>query len=153
LNERFKGLYNEVSSLEKSEASSIIKRMSLVSFRVAMLLTSIRCYEEGKWSDRLICSEEDFYISQAMVEVYVRHSMFLFGTMKKARSPMLRQLPNRKRQFYEQLAKRFQRKEAIGIGASLNISSATVDRWLKDWVGRLLTQEDYGFYDKVDKVE
>ena len=43
-------------------------------------------------------------------------------------------------------------RDELKFSILFNVSSATEDRWLKSWVGRLLRQEEYGYYDKVDKV-
>jgi len=156
LNRHFEKLLFQAGAFERWEALSIVKRMALVLFRIAMLLTAIRRYELKNWSEELICQDEDFQIAKSLVEVYREHGFFLFGLLGKPKGVNYHQLPNRKKQFYEKLPNHFQRKEAVEVGRELGISSASVDRWLKQLTKDYLEQTEYGGYqkkqnDKVDK--
>ncbi len=155
LNQHYEKLLHEASVFERWEALSIVKRMALVLFRIAMLLTAIRRFESKDWTAELVCQESDYQIAKALVEVYRVHGFFLFGMLGKAKGVNYHQLPNRKKQFFENLPDRFQRKEAVEVGGKLGISSASVGRWLKQMTEVYLEQSEYGMYQKVksDKVD
>ncbi len=155
LNQHFEKLLHQTGAFERWEALSIVKRMALILFRIAMLLTAIRRFKNQDWETELICQEEDYQIAKSLVEVYRAHGFFLFGMLGKAKGVNYQQLPNRKKQFYENLPERFQRKEAIEIGKKLGISSASVGRWLKQLTEDYLEQSEYGMYQKIrnDKVD
>ena len=55
LNRHFEKLLHEASVFERWEAMSIVKRMALVLFRIAMLLTAIRRFEFNDWTEELVC--------------------------------------------------------------------------------------------------
>jgi hypothetical protein len=155
LNRHFEKLLHEASVFERWEAMSIVKRMALVLFRIAMLLTAIRRFEFNDWTEELVCQESDYQIAKALVEIYRVHGFFLFGMLGKAKGVNYHQLPNRKKLFFENLPDKFQRKEAVEVGGKLGISSATVGRWLKQMTEDYLEQSEYGMYQKVknDKVD
>ena len=155
LNQHFEKLLIQTGAFERWEALSIVKRMALILFRIAMLLTAIRRFENDDWESELICQEEDYQIAKSLVEVYRVHGFFLFGMLGKAKGINYQQLPNRKKQFYENLPERFKRKEAIEIGKALGSSRATIDRWLKQMTKDYLEQSEYGLYQKIknEKVE
>ena len=155
LNQHFGKLLQKVSIFQRGEAMSIVKRMALILFRIAMLLTAIRRYEENSWAESFVCKEKDYQIAKMLVEVFMEHSFFMLGILGKPKGVNYRQLPNRKKQFYEKLPPRFQRKEAVEVGRLLGISSASVDRWLKQMTKDYLEQMEYGGYQKItnDKVD
>ncbi len=158
LNQTYEKLLHEASVFERWEAMSIVKRMALVLFRIAMLLTAIRRFESDNWAEELVCQESDYQIAKALVEVYRVHGFFLFGMLGKAKGVNYHQLPNRKKQFFENLPEQFQRKEAVEIGKNLGISRGSIDRWLKQLTKDYLEQSEYGMYqktknEKVEKVE
>lgn len=156
LNSHFEKLLHQASVFERWEALSIVKRMALILFRIAMLLTAIRKYESDDWSAGLICEERDYQIAKSLVEVFRQHSFFLFDILGKPKGINYQRLPNRKKRFFENLPEQFQRREAIKVGQLLGISSASVDRWLKQMTKDYLEQSEHGvyrkmFFDKVDK--
>ena len=156
LNSHFEMLLHQASVFERWEALSIVKRMALILFRIAMLLTAIRKYESDTWSTELICEESDYQIAKSLVEVFRQHSFFLFDILGKPKGINYQRLPNRKKRFFENLPEEFQRREAIRVGQKLGISSASVDRWLKQMTKDYLEQSEHGVYrkmvfDKVDK--
>jgi len=156
LNTHFEKLLHQASVFERWEALSIVKRMALILFRIAMLLTAIRKYESDDWAAELICEDNDYQIAKSLVGVFRQHSFFLFDILGKPKGINYQRLPNRKKRFYENLPEQFQRKEAVKIGQLLGISSASVDRWLKQMTKDYLEQSEHGVYrkmvfDKVDK--
>ena len=67
----------------------------------------------------------------------------------KAKGVNYQQLPNRKKQFYDNLPDRFKRKEAQEIGRKLEIPTRSIDRYLKHFLEKKLKQEEYGVYQKI----
>ena len=59
LRKHFEKLLHQASVFERWEALSIVKRMALILFRIAMLLTAIRKYESNDWAAELICEENE----------------------------------------------------------------------------------------------
>lgn len=146
LNQHFENLLHDANIFERWEGMSIIKRMGLIQFRVAMLLTAIRQYEANKWSKILVCSDQDYRVSKAIVEVFRQHSFFLLGMLGKPKGVSYRRLPNLKRKFYEALPEKFERRQAVEIGQSLEISRTSVDRWLGQFSGVYLEVYTRGVY-------
>lgn len=74
--------------MEETDAPvSVIFRHGLNAARLAMVLTALRKYEE-QWSFHdMQCSEEDFRIVMAVIEVLLRHSLMLFTSLRKEQGP------------------------------------------------------------------
>jgi hypothetical protein len=142
-----KWLY-EVSTFVSEDATSIVKRIGLILFRIAMILTCLRKFESEDKSQNVPCEDVDFDTALLMTDVYLKHSIFMFKTLPKTdkvRSKMMKQ-------FYDNLPESFQRKDAITLGAQLNIKERTVDKYLKNLSeGHFLVNDEknYGNYIKV----
>ncbi len=59
-NDYFSSFLLESDSLYGSDASSVVKRLGLIVFRMCMLFTAIRKYDDGDTSSVITCSDLDF---------------------------------------------------------------------------------------------
>lgn len=149
LNLSFARKLNEVSAFTSEDATSTVKRLGLITFRIAMVLAAIRNGEQGIIEPYITCSEEDFSIAMTLADVYLQHALIMFKSLPK--SPHA-SLDNRKRKFFEALpsGRDFPRSEAVSIGESLNIKIRTVGKYLNDLSGVFLSEgAQYGHYRKM----
>ena len=148
INDRFSILLPRAVAISCKEAAATVKRYGNALFRIAMILTVCRTYEQGKTEKELECRDADFEIALNLVEVYLQHALFIVERLPKERTPSVNQLPYHKRQFFEALPKKFKRKEAVALGLSFEMKPRTVDRLLKDLVNVSLKEDGYGCYEK-----
>jgi hypothetical protein len=149
LNQNFAGKLNEVSAFISEDATSTVKRLGLITFRIAMVLAAIRNGEQGIIEPSITCSDEDFSIAMALADVYLQHALLMFKSLPK--SPQAN-LDNRKRKFYEALpeGRDFPRSEAVSVGESINIKERTVGKYLNELSGTFLSEGgQYGHYRKI----
>ncbi len=148
LNAFFSEQLQRVEERYGREALSIIKRLGVICFRLAMILTACRKYEDRNTTERLVCLDQEFEVAKKLVEVYMEHALYLYERLPQQESGALSKVSTSKESFYQALPERFRRKEAIGVGKDLRLSAATVDRFLKQLLGTLLEQPEYGVYKK-----
>jgi len=55
-----------------------VRRLGLITFRIAMILTALRIMDNGKLRSPLVCSDTDFTIAMEMVKVLVQHAAHVF---------------------------------------------------------------------------
>ena len=149
MNDHFSGCLNKTKTLVGSEALSIVKRLGLIFFRLAMILSTCRKSEEQNTAKEISCSDEDFQLVVWMVEVYLEHALYLFHRLPQKSKSTFQEMPANKRAFFKALAPQFKRKEALAIGEQLNLRSATIGRFLKQLNGTMLQQPEYGLYQKI----
>ncbi len=149
MNDHFSDCLNKTKTLVGSEALSIVKRLGLILFRIAMILSTCRKYEEQNTAKEISCSDQDFQIAVWMVEVYLEHALYLYHRLPQKSKSTFPKMPSNKRAFFNALPPQFKRKEALVIGKELNLSSATIDRFLKQLSGTILQQPEYGLYQKL----
>jgi len=135
------------------EALSIVKRMGLICFRIAMILSTIRRFEENSLGTKLICNEDDFQVAIWLAETYFKHSIFVYDRLPRYQVNKFQFKNVRKQEFFNALPNKFQRKEAIEISEHLKIKKRTADRYLQQFLEiDFLSQsrdDPYGAYFKI----
>jgi hypothetical protein len=146
LNNQYRLWLQEVSVLVSEEASSTVKRLGLIVYRIAMVLTALRKYENGDCSKDIICEDRDFETAFKIAEVFKQHALFMFTRLPKSESITDKKM----KRFFEALPQTFQRKDAVAVGKQQKIEERTTDKYLKQLLsGNLPTQPDYGQYAKA----
>src|SRR5690606_10202022 len=103
------------------DATSVVKRLGLIVYRLCMIFTAMRKYEAQIHDIEVQCLDEDFENALALAEVYLQHSLLVFKNLPKQGENIEFKPTSTKSLFYKQLPNEFERKEAIEIGAKLQI--------------------------------
>ncbi len=149
LNTNFTGHLTETVLFTGGDAGSVVKRLGLILYRIAMILTTLRKFENGDYSTTLCCSDADFNTASTLVQTYLQHSILMFHNLPKQKESDVFRSGDNKRQFFEALPKDFARAEAIELGKTYKLSERSVGYFLKDLLGKYLTQPIYGSYSKI----
>lgn len=150
LSERFSKKLDSIKLFTGNSAGSVVYRLGVIGFRIAMLLTVLREMENLEGSKNLQCAEQDFEAAMNIVDVLFEHSMVMYALLPKQGSldfhPKLRQ-------FYLLLPndRRFSRKKANEIGQVIGISERSVGNYIErlSEMGKL-ENPDFGNYQKTD---
>jgi hypothetical protein len=116
-----------------SDVGSVVKRLGLSTFRLAMLLTLLRTAEDGAVpAGILICSDLDFETALSLADTYRQHALALYARMPKPAA-----IPMAKRQQQDQKKERAASLHAEGlslrkIASELSVSEGTIRNWLKE---------------------
>ena len=151
LNNYFRDKSKKASRDFGKEVLSVVRRMGLICFRIAMILSAIRKFEERKPGDILFCEENDFKTAMLLSKNYFEHGFFVFDRLPKFINNKFQIKNVRKQLFYDNLPQRFQRKEAIVISNKINVPQRSADRYLQALLkGNLLGKlnDSYGTYYK-----
>jgi hypothetical protein len=148
LDSTFSEHLDEINELSGGDALSVVKRMGLILYRICMILTAIRKFENGDCSDAIQCEDTDFQTARTLAGIYLQHSLLLYSNLpSQSKDHAIRQ-PTRKDKLLLELPEKFRRSEAIELGRRLEIKERTVDECLKRWLGTKLQKEDTGWYVK-----
>ena len=156
---RFSTWLDEFDSSYPDESLSIIKRMGLITFRIAMILSLMRKGSEDNNNENdngneneaiLYCKYVDFHLAFYLIETYVHHSLYMFEFLNGG--GIKQSVVGRKLHlFFDTLpSDEFSRAKAVQIGKEeVNLEERTVDKYLKKLMafGDLI-QENYGKYKK-----
>ena len=149
LNEQCKVWLNDITMFTTEEAASIVKRLGLILYRIGMLFTAMRKFENGEAANQLFCTDEDFNIALQLAGIYLHHSILMFNNLPKQSEKNQFKVGDKKRQFVEALPQEFTRKLAVEMGKKYNLSESTVSHFLPKLVGSHFTQPKPGYYCKI----
>jgi len=144
----FEPLMQEHPLLHGDDASGVVARMGLITFRIAMIISVFRRWENKSTEAQLICSDQDFTSALKLGEVYLEHATLMMKLLPKATEPSDKHV---KQILYQQLPLAFSRAEGIGIGKKAGHGERTIDRWLGEWVNeKMLIKPKAGAYQKPE---
>lgn len=146
-NNCFKAWQTEFISILGPESVANVRRLGLICFRMAMIMTVLRIEETGEDSHILYCSDTDFNNAMQIGRVLLDHAKTVYlqlCTMSKKIKP-----ETMKDKLYSLLPVEFTRKEAVEIATKLNIKPRTTDKYLSELTPSHLSKDPmYGKYKK-----
>ena len=103
-----------------------VRRLGLITFRIAMILTTLRIMDNGELRSPLVCSDTDFSIAMEMVKVLVQHAAHVFQQLPTDTATKVQ--PNQKQQFLNMLPSEFDRQTYLSVAQKLNIPAKTAEK-------------------------
>jgi hypothetical protein len=149
LDSQFSIWLTDITTFIHKDTSSVVKRLGIVQFRLAMILSILRHYQEDKIEEtKIICTDKDFKTAQLLSNTYLEHSLTMFF---KLPGKSIDGFNIHLKRFYDYIPSNtiFSRSAAVREGLNLGNQERTVDLYLKKLVDmNLLTQPEYGKYYK-----
>jgi len=139
-NDFFDKLSEKYIALQGTEFLATVRRLGLIAFRMAMILTTLRIMESGNFSQTQQCQDSDFQRVLSMIRVLIRHSSHVFSQL-----PAINQsanLKNKKEQFLDQLPEKFNHKDFIDVAKSMVIIQRTAERYIAAFCEKGLVRRD-----------
>lgn len=131
------------------DIAGVVYRLGLITFRICMVFTALRKFEDGDTASRVSCTDEDFTAAILLSKVYIQHSIMIFNSLSDAEPEENFKPATNKEKLIPLLPETFSRKQAVEEGAKLSLSTRTVDALLKKLVPSRLEKIKDGFYKKV----
>ena len=103
-----------------------VRRLGLITFRIAMILTTLRIMDNGELRSPLVCSDTDFGIAMEIVKVLVQHAAHVFQQLPTDTTAKVQ--PNQKQQFLNMLPTEFDRQTYLSVAQKLNIPAKTAEK-------------------------
>ena len=142
-NNFFRDTQSRYAAIFGEEIVATVRRLGLIMFRIAMILTVLRHIEEvpakrKKSLKKMVCTDVDYDTALAVIQVLLQHSAAVFQTLPRRTDHVAalkgrRQLSDAVRQkFLAALPDTFDRPTYIQVAASLNIIERTAERYVSD---------------------
>ena len=165
-NDYFAGIQSEYAGLYGDDLIASIRRLGLICFRIAMVLSVTRLItptgladsmENVQMLNYLTCRDEDFCAATNIVETLMQHTATVYANLLTPieTTTLINTITDRQRNLYDALPETFSRSTAIQIAAQLTIPSRTAERWIGLFVSKynLLTRTAVGHYSKTSKQQ
>ena len=146
----FSQTQEEYAALFGNDIIASVRRLGLILFRFAMILTVLRQMDNGTFplpenpespsiplnpESLLVCADADFNTALTMVKVLLQHSATVFQSLPRHDfyKPRGHRVTNDRRQaFYNALPDSFDRFTYLRTAASLSISDKTAERYVAE---------------------
>jgi hypothetical protein len=128
-NAYFAQTQNQYLCLYGSDYLATVRRLGLITFRMAMILTALRIMDDGDIHSPLVCRDNDFNTALSMVKILVQHASQVFQQLP---SEAVSTAPkNQKQQFLDELPQEFCRKDYLAVAHKLGIPDKTAEKHIK----------------------
>ena len=155
LNANFEEILEITTEDYGHEAESIVKRLGVICYKIAMVLSTVRKFEQKVKDEELFASDQDFKTALCLTKIYWKHALFVFDRLPKSNKFTFQFKNKRKENFYNLLPDKFMRKEADLICKRCKISTRSGSRYLRELLKqgylRQTHLERYGEYSKTKK--
>jgi len=121
-----------------------VNRFAIQFFRLTMIFTTLRAFEENELRTVLYCQDIDFQNTLTIFKTFVWHALNIFDSLA---AQNLNTLPQDKQQLFAALPAVFTTVEAIQKGNELKMQERTVHRFLKN--RQLFEYVKHGHYKKI----
>jgi len=128
-NNYFARTQNQYLCLYGADYLATVRRLGLITFRIAMILTTLRIMDNGQVHSPLICRDRDFNTALSMVKILVQHASQVFQQLPAETVTIVPK--NQKQQFLNELPQEFCRKDYLAVANKLGIPDKTAEKHIK----------------------
>lgn len=152
-NHHFAQLQAGMINREGYDMVASVRRLGLITFRLAMILSALRLEgEEIDCKRQLICSSEDFDVAIEMTKALVTHAVEVYHEMgENAENAKLQGGVKliQKQELYNRLSVDFTLVDALTIGRDMGVSERTVNNYLREMMAEnIVKRVKHGVYEK-----
>ena len=142
--ERFNTLYKRNRLLLENDFNASSRRLGLITFRIAMVLGTLRILEDGAIPEEIVCSEVDFDTACQITFILEQHAIAVFRTLPE-NSKKARRLS-----FFSALPLGFTCKDYKAVAAEMDIVEKTAERYIRDLTEIGWLKHERNWYSKVE---
>lgn len=140
--EQFNTLYKRNRMLLGNDFNANSRRLGLVTFRIAMVLRTLRILEDGDYSNPLICTETDFQTAIQIAFTLEKHAIAVFQNLPN------NDLKGVKLKFYNALPDNFNRQGYLIVAKELDIKDKTAEKYIGQFKENDLLNHEHNNYTK-----
>ena len=118
------------------------RRLGLITFRIAMVLRTLRILEDGDYSNPVICNETDFQTAIQIAFTLEKHAIAVFQNLPT------NSLKGVKLKFYHALPDNFNRQGYLSVARELGIKDKTAEKYIGQFKGNGLLKHEHNNYTK-----
>ncbi len=145
--EHFGILYERNRLLLDNDFNANSRRLGLITFRIAMVLTALRILEDGHLPKELVCSDLDFNLAMIIVFTLEKHSIAVFQNLPD------NQIKGIRMRFYNALPAGFDRAAFKAVASDMDILERTAYRYIREMKKIGLLKHEHNWYTKITTQE
>jgi hypothetical protein len=131
----FRDWKTEVGEYVSTDLDGTVNRLGLICFRLSMILTALRNFEQGDYSETMLCDDVDFYNALRIVELLKGHAIAVFydlpnPAMSRDATKYETELSTKAATVARAQLLKKQHKTFAEIATALGESKTNIYRWL-----------------------
>jgi hypothetical protein len=119
------------------------RRLGLITFRIAMVLSALRILETGDISDSITCTDTDYKTALSIVFTLEKHAIAVFQNLPN------NNLKGLKLKFLNSLPNEFNRQVYLNIAEKLSIKPKTAEKYITQIRSANLLKHEHNKYTKT----
>ena len=143
---QFNRLYKRNRMLLGNDFNANSRRLGLITFRIAMVLRTLRILEDGDYSNPIICNETDFQTAIQIAFTLEKHAIAVFQNLPN------NNLKGVKLKFYNALPDNFNRQGYLSVARELGIKDKTAEKYIGQFKGNGLLNHEHNNYTKQQSI-
>ena len=125
-----------------------VRRLGLSTFRVAMILTALRLYENRNFSQTIVCTNIDFQTALTITQTLIHHAALIFHQLP-SETPEQNSNNQPQHRLLQSLNQEFDRKAYLVCAKSLNIPEKTAEKQIERYLrSNQIERISHGVYRK-----
>jgi hypothetical protein len=133
ITQKGKALQQRFNGSSDIHMDAVIKRAGRDTFKIAMVLSCFRRYDERNSETEFTCHNSDFETALLIMDTLIWHSRFVGEILKSDNNVAVSRIDDTKTKLLAAFPVCFNRQEALAIaqGAGINLSDRSIDNYLK----------------------
>lgn len=127
-----------------------VRRLGLITFRIAMILSTLRIDDIGHFTTTITCVDDDFKSALTIAETLLKHTAKVFGMLPTTESTTTNAPTVIKQTFLDNLPPTFDRKTYLSVAQKLSIPAKTAEKYINRFcLSGQLKHIAHGQYEKT----
>ena len=156
----FAPLYHDQIKLYGESIDAFVFRLGVTTFRLAMVLTVLRCFEhpEDLAAEQkvLVCRNEDFQTAKTIANTLINHTAYVYDNLLEhnaVENPQVAAMLSQEQQLYAALSDDFTTQDYQTAARSLGIAESTAERYVGKFCTKYMVARRVrnGLYNKLRK--
>jgi hypothetical protein len=112
-----------------------VKRLGLITFRIAMVLSALRLLEMAKLPQEMVCSDTDFSTALTIATTLEKHAIAVYQNLPN------NELKGERLKFYEALPDKFNRQTYLKTAIDIGLKEKTAEKFIGQFKPKLLKHQ------------
>ncbi len=135
----FDDMLNRNKLLLGDDFEANTKRLGLITFRIAMILSALHLIDNRKIPEKVVCNDPDYGTALSIATTLEKHAIAVYRNLPGNR------LTGIKQKLYEALPDTFNRKIYLKTAEELGIKEKNADKYIEQLKVRLLKYENHEY--------
>ena len=129
-----------------------VRRMGLIFYRIAMILTTLRIMTHGDYLSDMLCMDMDFETALKMVNVIMQHTVAVYKDLCMMKGQAIEERVSMRAQFLNDMPDEFTWNMVFEKALQMKLCSRTAERYVAHYLKNgMLEKQGSGTYKKVKK--